>query len=394
MGEERRSYTIIIGSKEYFSKQVATVLDEREISYADNFVQMVQEHDDWRKRISIEGISRTEKEDFERTNFLIIRNSDYHGIVETAHDRLGVLIEDLTTDDAEIYVHNPTMLLANYLAKQQARNEIALSQDNETYSMPNDFHIFKEGLCSISEKIIGQENAVNEIVRSLWYLSRVQRKKPFVVMLYGNSSIGKTETIRTISKHFFGEKVFEKHLSMFQNVSAENYLFGNYPNRTSIGFELLERESNLVFLDEFDKLNNYFYPVFYTLFDNTLFKDATYQADISGLVVFLTSNYRNIDEMQKHLGFPIYYRIDKFIRFDDFSSSTIRKVTDIEISYYVEGSDGNLNGEEIYACVSPKINATGENARTIKNKVQQEVEQILFEDAMMQNTDDREALTD
>ena len=382
--DEKRSYTIITGSKDYFSTKVNAILEECEFAFADNFVQMVQEHDDWRKRISIEGISRTEKQDFEKTDFLIVRNSDYHGIVETAHDRLGVLIEDLTNDDAKIYVHNPTKLLEDYLRKQQARNEITLSYDRETYTMSNNFNVFKDGLCAISEKIIGQENAVNEIVRSLWYLSCVQRKKPFIVMLYGNSSIGKTETIRAISRYFFDGKVFEKHLSMFQNVSSENYLFGNHPNRTSIGFELLERESNLVFLDEFDKLNNYFYPVFYTLFDNTLFEDTTYRADISGLVIFLTSNYRNTEEMQKHLGFPIFYRIDKFIHFDDFTPNTIRMITDMEISHYVDGSDGALCKEGIYARVSPKINVTGENARTIKNKVQQEVEQVLFENAMMQ----------
>jgi len=79
----------------------------------------------------------------------------------------------------------------------------------------------------------------------------------------------------------------------------------------------------------------------------------------------------------------LFYRIDKFIRFDDFSADTIHKVTDMEISHYVNGSDDKLCADDIYSRVSPKINASGENARTIKNKVQQEVEQILFENAMM-----------
>jgi len=202
-------------------------------------------------------------------------------------------------------------------------------------------------------------------------------------MLYGNSSIGKTETVRAISKHFFSDKIYEKHLSMFQNVSAEHYLFGNNPNRTSIGFELLERESNLVFLDEFDKLNNYFYPVFYTLFDNTLFQDATYRVDISGLIIILTSNYHNYEEMKKHLGLPIFYRIDKFVHFEDFNSATIRKVADMEIASYVKNSDSSLCTNLINARVYPKINAYGENARTIKSKVQQVIEEVLFEKALI-----------
>lgn len=383
MEDSRRVYTVIIGSKEYFSAQIASVLDERGITVADNFVQMVQKHDDWRKRLSIEGISKTEKDEFEKTDFLIVRNSDYHGIVETAHDRLGVLIEDLTDDNAVIFVHNPTKLLEDYLSKLNARSEITLLYNRETYGMPEYFQVFREGLKAIREKIVGQNDATNELVRGLWYLSQTQRKKPFVVMLYGNSSIGKTETVRAISNHFFANKIYEKHLSMFQNISAEHYLFGNTPNRTSIGFELLERESNLVFLDEFDKLNNYFYPVFYTLFDNTLFQDATYRVDISGLIIILTSNYHSFEEMKKHLGLPIFYRIDKFVHFEDFDSATIRRVTDMEIESYVNNSDGSLCCNKIYAKVSPKINAYGENARTIKNKVQQVIEEILFEEAII-----------
>jgi len=125
--ENLRVYTIVIGSKEYFSTQIATVLDERGITIADNFVQTVQRHDDWRKRFSIEGISKTEKDEFEKTDFLVVRNSDYHGIVETAHDRLGVLIEDMTDDNAVIFVHNPTKLLEDYLSKLSSRDEISLS---------------------------------------------------------------------------------------------------------------------------------------------------------------------------------------------------------------------------------------------------------------------------
>lgn len=66
-----------------------------------------------------------------------------------------------------------------------------------------------------------------------------------------------------------------------------------------------------------DKCPEHFFSAFYTLFDNTLFKDATYDADVSGIVIILTSNYQTEDEMKKQLGLPIFYRIDKMIHFDD-----------------------------------------------------------------------------
>lgn len=55
---------------------------------------------------------------------------------------------------------------------------------------------------AISEHIIGQENAINEISKSLWYLTNVNRSKPYVIMLYGNSSLGKTELVREIANKF------------------------------------------------------------------------------------------------------------------------------------------------------------------------------------------------
>ncbi len=40
-------------------------------------------------------------------------------------------------------------------------------------------------------------------------------------------------------------KYMEKHLSMFKYNNYSDYFFGDAPNRRSIGFDLLERESNL-----------------------------------------------------------------------------------------------------------------------------------------------------
>ena len=82
-------------------------------------------------------------------------------------------------------------------------------------------------------------------------------------MLYGNSSLGKTELVREIAEKFFAGKYLEKHLSMFKNNNYADYFFGNLPNRRSIGFDLLERESNLLFLDEMDKCPEHFYSAFY-----------------------------------------------------------------------------------------------------------------------------------
>lgn len=208
----------------------------------------------------------------------------------------------------------------------------------------------------------------------------------YVIMLYGNSSLGKTELVKEISQKFFGSKCLEKHLSMFKNNNYSEYFFGDAPNRKSLGFDLLERESNLIFFDELDKCPEHFFSAFYTLFDNTLFKDATYDADVSSIVIILTSNYQTEDEMKKQLGLPIFYRIDKMIHFDDFGCDTIYAIVKSEIEARKSEYSDKLTPEMVYAAVSPLVSATGENARTIKYKVQQVIEELLFQEVVEKMT--------
>lgn len=375
-----RNYKIVIGSSSYFDTALGeaySVIDEKIIKIP-SFLELIRVFDAQKQSGSTDTV---------KTPFLFIRNNDYNGIVNAAHDRLGPLIEDITLDDAFILIHNPPRVLYEYLQDKKARNLIALEENREEYSIQRKPEKFKENILKISSAIVGQDHAVTEISKSLWYLISVQRKKPYVIMLYGNSSLGKTELVREIAKHFFEDKVLEKHLSMFKNNNYSDYFFGEQPNRRSLGFDLLERTSNLVFLDELDKCPEFFYSAFYTLFDNIEFKDATYDVDISGAIIILTSNYQSEDEMKQHLGMPIFYRIDKMIKFEDFSPHTIFEITMKEIAARQEEYGDMISPERIYEIVSKEISIKNENARTIKFKVQQVIEDLLFKEVENSSVD-------
>ena len=368
-----RIYKIVIGSSSYFDKaldEAYSIIDEKNVKVP-SFLELIRIFDAQKQSGNTDTVE---------TPLLFIRNNDYNGIVNAAHDRLGPLIEDITHDKALILIHNPPRVLYEYLQDKKARNLITLEEDREEYSIQKEPEKFKENILRISDAIVGQDRAIIEISKSLWYLISVQRKKPYVIMLYGNSSLGKTELVREIAKHFFEGKVLEKHLSMFKNNNYSDYFFGEEPNRRSLGFDLLERTSNLIFLDELDKCPEFFYSAFYTLFDNVEFKDATYDVDISGTIIILTSNYLSEDEMKQHLGMPIFYRIDKMIKFEDFSPQTIYEITMKEIEARKEEYGDMISPERIYEIVSKEISTKNENARTIKFKVQQVIENLLFKE--------------
>lgn len=380
--ENCRKYIVIKGSKHFFDSKAEKLLDITSLTEMNDFPQMVRRHDEYFKNILLMIPNKEKKDPFDRTDLLVIKNTDYHSIVQTAHDRLAGVIEDLTFETAQIIIHNPTRSLEEYLKSQKELEKIEYSCISQQHNLDIVASEFNRKMSIITSKVMGQEKAISDIGKSLWYLTKFKRDKPFVFMLYGSSSIGKTETVREIAKEFFYDNVFEKHLSMFRNERAQYFLFGDDPNRSSIGYELLERKSNLVFLDEFDKLPDFFYSVFYTLFDNTQFSDSTYNADVSGLIIFLTSNYSNMDEMKKHLGLPIFYRIDKFVHYEDFSTKTIVSVTGNEVLKYVSESKGIIEFEDLWSRVKTKTKQKGENARTIKNIVLQEVEEMLYEEVL------------
>ena len=368
-----RIYKIVIGSSSYFDKaldEAYSIIDEKNVKIP-SFLELIRIFDAQKQSGNTDTVE---------TPLLFIRNNDYNGIVNAAHDRLGPLIEDITHDKELILIHNPPRVLYEYLQDKKARNLITLEEDREEYSIQKEPEKFKENILRISDAIVGQDRAIIEISKSLWYLISVQRKKPYVIMLYGNSSLGKTELVREIAKHFFEGKVLEKHLSMFKNNNYSDYFFGEEPNRRSLGFDLLERTSNLIFLDELDKCPEFFYSAFYTLFDNVEFKDAPYDVDISGAIIILTSIYLSEDEMKQHLGMPIFYRIDKMIKFEDFSPQTIYEITMKEIEARKEEYGDMISPERIYEIVSKEISTKNENARTIKFKVQQVIENLLFKE--------------
>ncbi|EQC95141.1 MAG: AAA family ATPase [Lactococcus lactis] len=354
-----RKYQIIKSSLEYFEEY----LEYNQIEEAYKFSELIRWAD----------VAKGNSIEYPKVDILVVKNHDYQGITNEANNRLDAIIEDITLEDALIIIHNPSQRIEEKIISKYHDTLIK----SENYN--TEFKNFSNSVNEIREKIIGQSNAVLEIIKSLNYLARSRKsKKPYVILLYGDSSLGKTEIVREVAKHFYDSLVLEKHLSMWQSNAYSDYLFGENPTSVTLAFELLERKSNLLFLDEFDKLANYFLSSLYTLFDNTEFKDKTYSVDISNLVIFLTANYKSENEVLQHLGEPIFYRIDKMIGFHDFSAEDIKTILDLEIKNRKEDFKDFSSIDEVTNLSMKIINSQEENGRTIKQKVQKIIEELAY----------------
>ena len=69
---------------------------------------------------------------------------------------------------------------------------------------------------------------------------------------------------------------------MFQNNEFATYLFGGKYNEKSFAQDLLARRSNVILLDEFDKANPIFHSAFYQLFDEGIYEDTNFHAEVYG----------------------------------------------------------------------------------------------------------------
>jgi ATP-dependent Clp protease ATP-binding subunit ClpA len=251
---------------------------------------------------------------------LISFSDEYAGIREHAILNFETLLSKLEIDN--IYFQNPPKHISEVI---EARYNDITSTVNYEYKQINEEKIFTI-YSNFDTKIIGQSKTKKSLLRSLVRLTYQKEKKPLVIIFYGPSGVGKTETAKFLAEILEG-KLFRKQLSMFQNYEYMDYLFGGEHSRNSFAKEILERETNVLLLDEFDKVNPLFHSAFYQLFDEGIFEDQNYNVHVGSAIIICTSNYSNEDEIKKHLGDPIYSRIEACIKFDFLSNERDRKST-------------------------------------------------------------------
>ncbi|MBM7658413.1 AAA family ATPase [Sporolactobacillus spathodeae] len=197
---------------------------------------------------------------------------------------------------------------------------ISYSYPDLTLDVLNKFHR------EYDREVLGQHSAERRILESLYqYHHSPNHSKPLVLMFYGPSGVGKTETAKFLSRLLDG-KLMRQQLSMFQNQTAYDYLFGSSTSQRSFARDISNRESNVVLLDEFDKVNPLLYSAFYQIFDEGIYCDTNYEVKTENMIIICTSNFESELEIRRIMGNAMYYRFDSFIRFNKLSQEAMQKV--------------------------------------------------------------------
>ena len=343
--------------------------------------EIVAEHDNQSK-----VIKHVVVKDGEETKELPINKKKYENVVAYSEQYSGITESAIQSflsvlDSCEItnlYLQNPPLQIRFQL--EQSYPDIIL-QKHFKYQM-----LSKRMLLDINNRfddvIIGQEKVKNRLLAALYPLLRQEsKKKPVVIMFYGKSGVGKTETAKFISE-ILGEPLFRKQFSMFHSGAFEGYLFGGSHFQSSFARDLLERESNVILLDEFDKPHPVFHSAFYQLFDEGIFEDKNYKFSLYNSIIICTSNYFTEEEIRQNLGDPIFYRFDKLIKFNDLSIDSIYKIIDLQMnSKYKKLPDEERNKIDKEYIVS-KIKSVAKNIQNVR-----QISNIIDEYISMQLVD-------
>ncbi|QKY71311.1 AAA family ATPase [Lentibacillus sp. CBA3610] len=234
---------------------------------------------------------------------LVVYSDEYTGVNDHVIDNFINHITMIYEID-NLFLQNPPEKLRNQFKRESnGRLEIV----SYPYKLI-DKDILKQIKEGFSNKIIGQIHLKMDLLSVLYPLVQEQFEKPVVILFYGPTGVGKTETARYISTLLEGE-LFRKQFSMFQNESFASYLFGQGTKQSSFAKDLLDRESNIIVLDEFDKANQIFHSAFYQMFDEGVFVDKDHTVNLGKALIICTSNYKSESDIKRNLG-------ELFSRFD------------------------------------------------------------------------------
>lgn len=265
--------------------------------------------------IKIDGINTSPGEPLEVEN-LIVHTDDYGGMREWAI--LGFtnnILENLKVTVNNVWLSNPPKKIYEDICRNYDDDIIT---EHQTDYPPITLENLKKIANGFNEAVIGQSQVVNKILSSIYALKNSNRKRPVTLLFLGDSGIGKTETAKYISQ-CIGKELVRVQFSMQQTNSAYQYIFGAEHGEDSLARELIRRKSNIVLLDEFDKVSPAFYNAFYQMFDEGVFVDSNYSVDVSKCIIICTTNYRTDEEAERKLGTPIFSRFSKVIHFQPIS---------------------------------------------------------------------------
>lgn len=308
---------IFTGSKRDFCSFLDNQIGEHEESIP--FMELIQ-HYNARLRPNESGVGEEALSTKIKVSNCVVRSDDYGSVLPHVLSNFTNIVT-LNHDIGTLYVQNPPRrviesLSAGYNGEIEYHESVYPELTRDMLAK-----LYSE----LNEDVLGQEECKRQILSGMYRLTTGSSSKPVVLMLYGPSGVGKTESAKSISKTL-GGKLLRVQFSMMQTQEAYDYMFGAEHSKNSFARDMMGRESNVILIDEFDKVNPLFYNAFYELFDEGRYVDTNYSVNLGQAVFLLTCNFAGEEEIKKILGPAMFSRIGCCIEYVDLSTEQKQEI--------------------------------------------------------------------
>lgn len=217
----------------------------------------------------------------------------------------------------------------------------------------------------LSEAVIGQTNAVEQVVRAV-KRNRVnlrKKNKPTVFLFAGPTGVGKTELTKRLAEELFGDEksMLRFDMSEYMESHSVSKLIGSPPGY--IGHEksgklteqVRRRPYSVILLDEFEKAHADVQNILLQVFDDGRLTDAQGKTvDFSHTLIVMTSNLGStapkttgfraekieahyLNAIHGHFKPEFINRIDSIIPFSSLDKEAILSIVDIMMQEIHEG---------------------------------------------------------
>lgn len=301
---------IFSGSRKDYEKFLSDTISDDDVTIP--FMELIQ-HYNARLRPNESGVRESALYKNIAVDNCVVRADDYGSVLEHVLSNF-VNVVTLNHDIGTLYLHNPPRRVRESLHSAYGDEIEYRYSAYPEITRPKLKSIFD----NLQHDILGQDDCKKQLISGMYRLIVKSNNKPVVLMLYGPSGVGKTESAKSISKAMGGD-LLRVQFSMMQTTEAYNYVFGSEHSKSSFAKDMMTRESNVILIDEFDKVNPAFYNAFYELFDEGKYVDTNYNVNLGQAVFLLTCNFGSEEEIKQTLGPAMFSRIGCCIEYQELS---------------------------------------------------------------------------